>query len=257
MRRHNLYFTLIELLVVVALLGILASLLLPSLANARMKAYQAICTSNLKQLGVSTQLYLTDSDGWYMGNWKDSDWEEDGLSSPRGSSSWHYKLRHYLELSMGDGKTGQYKEENYQVMQCPMEPKVYKDNSVRTYCSYQFTRRKGNENYRGIMASFNLLPKNQSSIVFPGETVAAAEQLQHSYINVVGGSTADSQTYNLYEGVTDYDPLIFPHGNGKFKMQNLWIDGHAKLSNRMAIFDTPENTDKSNPKNTMWDADRD
>ena len=50
-------FTLIELLVVIAIIGILSSMLLPSLSEAREKGKRAVCFSNLKQLGVCFLLY--------------------------------------------------------------------------------------------------------------------------------------------------------------------------------------------------------
>ncbi|WP_337993454.1 prepilin-type N-terminal cleavage/methylation domain-containing protein [Lentisphaera profundi] len=53
-------FTLIELLVVIAIIGILASLLLPSLAKSRKKARTAVCLNTLKQ--ISTALYIYDED---------------------------------------------------------------------------------------------------------------------------------------------------------------------------------------------------
>jgi prepilin-type N-terminal cleavage/methylation domain-containing protein/prepilin-type processing-associated H-X9-DG protein len=50
-------FTLIELLVVVAIIAVLIALLLPALQQAREKAKQAVCLSNLKQIGTASLIY--------------------------------------------------------------------------------------------------------------------------------------------------------------------------------------------------------
>lgn len=58
-------FTLIELLVVIAIIAILAAILFPVFAQAREKARQTTCVSNLKQIGTAFMMYVQDYDETY------------------------------------------------------------------------------------------------------------------------------------------------------------------------------------------------
>ena len=78
MQHKQTKFTLIELLVVIAIIAILASMLLPALNKARSKAQNVKCINNLKNLSVTTMLYLDDN--------------EDYLSGSRGFASTNYKV---------------------------------------------------------------------------------------------------------------------------------------------------------------------
>lgn len=88
MRTSRKAFTLIELLVVIAIIAILAAILFPVFAQAKVAAKKISCVSNVKQMAVAAQLYLGDYDDHYPVN---------SVSSPSGftysnTSYWYFGL---------------------------------------------------------------------------------------------------------------------------------------------------------------------
>ena len=59
-------FTLVELMVCVAIAGTLLALLMPAFGLALETVDRTACVSNLRQLGLATQQYLKDNDGWFF-----------------------------------------------------------------------------------------------------------------------------------------------------------------------------------------------
>ena len=66
MARLHRAFTLIELLVVIAIIAILAAILFPVFSEARESARQTTCSSNMRQIGMASRMYVGDYDeNWF------------------------------------------------------------------------------------------------------------------------------------------------------------------------------------------------
>lgn len=123
-------FTLLELLIVVAIIGILVSILLPSLNKARLKAKRALCLSNLKQLNIAQTLYSMDNNGKQLSSSIGTDWETSSTAS-----------LHVWNKDTIDPFVENYLNGNIQAFLCPLQNAnenwfEYGNNSYKRLTSY-------------------------------------------------------------------------------------------------------------------------
>jgi prepilin-type N-terminal cleavage/methylation domain-containing protein/prepilin-type processing-associated H-X9-DG protein len=100
-------FTLIELLVVIAIIAILAAILFPVFAQAKEAAKKTADLSNVKQMGTSQAIYLSDVDDVYMPAY----YYNNDLDATRGYTHWSGMLQPYTKnlqifVSPGDATGG-------------------------------------------------------------------------------------------------------------------------------------------------------
>src|SRR4051812_22724605 len=131
-------FTLIELLVAIAIIAIIASLLLPALAQTRARAKAVSCRNNLKQWGQATHFFTLDNDGLLP---------KDG--APNGTSideGWYIdlpralKLPAYPQLAWRSNATI---DPGHTLWICPSNSRRSNSNNLFHYCLNEHVNASG------------------------------------------------------------------------------------------------------------------
>jgi prepilin-type N-terminal cleavage/methylation domain-containing protein/prepilin-type processing-associated H-X9-DG protein len=131
-------FTLIELLVAIAIIAVIASLLLPALAQTRARARAVSCRNNLKQWGQATHFFTLDNDGLLP---------KDG--APNGTSideGWYIDLPRvlrfpsYPELAW---RTNATIDPGHSIWICPSNPRRSNSNNLFHYCLNEHVNASG------------------------------------------------------------------------------------------------------------------
>ncbi len=189
MRKHA--FTLTELLVVIAIIAVLAGLLFPVLARARESARKATCQSNLKQIGIAFQLYLSDYDAYYPCNGDPNLWM---------GRNWRVLIQDYLPggrmRSLPPGYREPISVKHSDVLWCPSDSRAVQ-TWERTSYAYSAAFFHSPEqinalssalsnstcaNAGAIVAALRMLPveaQSESDVVFPAQKSLVAEWLSN------------------------------------------------------------------------------
>ncbi|HQL10210.1 MAG TPA: DUF1559 domain-containing protein [Lentisphaeria bacterium] len=206
-------FTLIELLVVIAIIAILAAMLLPALTKARDKARTISCTSQLKQIGLSWQIYNGDHNNMTMAHDMTPErWLSEFGSTYTNSNKWRMLLIPYI----GDKKTLLCPNGNLTVTSA--------DN-----LSNQLTHHYG---YNSKIQS-----KIDSSITKPSNTIAFSDcvfWLSDGGTNYIpyAGNASHRGTWPSFSPEPYPSPAWYRHANGS---NLLFADGHVEFQNYLTI----------------------
>lgn len=221
MKPHS-AFTLIELLTVIAIIAVLAAILFPVFAQAREKARQTVCLSNLRQLGTAFAMYVQDAD------------ESFPLTSHAASeeSVWTYSLYTYTQSTS--------------LLRCPSDNSTnwYPETTINArFTSYGINDWMDEYPGGGILAL--------AQVKSPSDTVYAAE---------MADNIAEDHFHARYwrqkdtAYPTQADWSFEPAGTALARRRHqgganyFYCDGHAKWSRFESLWTTDNRVDRFDPR---------
>ncbi|MEA3347301.1 MAG: prepilin-type N-terminal cleavage/methylation domain-containing protein [Candidatus Auribacterota bacterium] len=203
-------FTLIELLTVIAIISVLAAILLPVLGQAREKAKQVVCLSNISQLGKAWMMYARD----YGGNCCPSYY---GFGNPSWDFTWNGEWK--------PGLLAPYMT-NGEIKQCPS---FYGNAGGRPYTGYAYnTTYIGGDPLSGILPAARI-----DQIQDPTGTVVFADGGFGNPVSAQNYLRAPNDPTGLYVA----GKVHFRH-NGSADV--CWADGHVSSTRTKHLYDPNE-----------------
>ncbi len=225
-------FTLIELLVVIAIIAILAALLMPALQQAKDKAKQALCQSNVKQVYLDAFNYAMDYNGYVPAP---------AGGAPNSNASQENGMYQLQVYHRGAAETG-FPWGNFKVSiyVCPSSriPKHLDDDERGvTYKvnRYPYNKLTGDGNSK-TAAKFEMLPKSAKAgkPSSPDRVIFMAEGDGDVNGYFVYGAT----TATLKDWGTEFQWHLCTFHNRKKSMNLLFFDGHVGDGNLVTSYAT-------------------
>jgi len=213
-------FTLIELLTVIAIIGILAAIIIPTVGAVRKTARQATCASNLRQLSMAYLMQAEESKGVFL--------------SPLGPPNWQDTMGEYLKLpggsASGSKKIGQ--------LNCPSVIDQYPTLTQFAAAGTQRTTYGLNLYLNKTDDTVGYTIKKLTQAVNPPKTVLFGDAKVNAgnFTEILLGLPTDSVVPASY------------HGNNKVNLS--FLDGHVSS---MSQSDIPAVSDpKGSPESIFW-----